>query len=56
MKIAVLGAGTWGFCLASLLAAKDYQVVCWGRHQSIINELREHGEHPSFRKKNCLGM
>jgi glycerol-3-phosphate dehydrogenase (NAD(P)+) len=56
MKIAVLGAGTWGYCLASLLASKGYQVMCWGRNPAIINELNATGQHPKLPKKRLAGQ
>jgi len=46
MKIAYLGAGTWGFCLASLLATKGYQVVSWTKNPELARLLNEGGEHP----------
>ncbi len=55
MKIAVLGSGTWGFCLAALLASKGYEVVVWGRQQSHIDLLNETGEHPKLPKKKLKG-
>lgn len=55
MKIAVLGSGTWGFCLAALLASKGYEVVVWGRQQSHIDLLNETGEHPKLPKKKLEG-
>lgn len=46
MKIGYLGAGAWGFCLASLLASKGYQVVCWTRDAALAKHLNEGHEHP----------
>ncbi|NTW70626.1 MAG: NAD(P)H-dependent glycerol-3-phosphate dehydrogenase [Eubacteriaceae bacterium] len=39
MKIAVLGAGSWGTALAVLLAEKKYEVRLWHRRQELIQEL-----------------
>lgn len=48
MKIGFLGTGSWGFCLASLLASKGYQVVSWTTKPSLAKQLNEHREHPQF--------
>ena len=46
MKIAYLGAGAWGFCLASLLASKGYRVVSWTKNRELAEKLNSGGEHP----------
>lgn len=46
MKIGYLGAGAWGFCLASLLASKGHEVVSWTKNQELVEQLNEHKEHP----------
>ncbi len=46
MKIAYLGAGSWGFCLASLLASKGYEVLCWTTKPDLAAQLNETHEHP----------
>lgn len=56
MKIAVLGAGTWGYCLAVLLASKGYQVTCWGRQQELIQQLKDSGQHPKLPTKRLGGQ
>ena len=48
MKIGFLGTGSWGFCLASLLASKGYQVVSWTKNTALAKQLNEHREHPQF--------
>lgn len=35
MKIACLGAGAWGSCLANLLAGKGYRVFLWTKRKGI---------------------
>lgn len=45
-KIGCLGAGSWGFCLASLLARKGFEVVCWTRREDWVNKLNHGKEHP----------
>lgn len=46
MKIGYLGAGAWGFCLASLLASKGNTVVSWTKNPAIAKQLNENKEHP----------
>lgn len=46
MKIGYLGAGCWGFCLSSLLASKDYDVVCWTSQPEFAAELNLTKKHP----------
>src|SRR5262249_26047018 len=48
-KIGYLGAGVWGYCLASLLASKGYHVESWSIEADTINYLQEKGEHPKLR-------
>lgn len=46
MKIGFLGAGTWGFCLARLLALKGYETISWSRDPSLVTLLSKSREHP----------
>jgi glycerol-3-phosphate dehydrogenase len=43
MKIGYLGAGTWGFCLASLLASKGHEVVLWAQREDFARHLSKRG-------------
>ncbi|ANG65976.1 NAD(P)H-dependent glycerol-3-phosphate dehydrogenase [Chlamydia gallinacea] len=45
-KIAYLGMGIWGFCLASLLANKGYRVTGWARNPQLIEHLQVQKHHP----------
>ncbi len=47
-KIGYLGAGSWGFCLANLLANKGYRVVCWTAKPEFAAQLNATGRHPSL--------
>lgn len=49
MKIAYLGSGTWGFCLASLLAGKGHQVVSWTKKAELAKALNDGEEHPHLK-------
>lgn len=46
MKFGYLGAGTWGFCLASLLAAKGHKVISWTKNAELAKRLNSGKEHP----------
>lgn len=48
MKIAYLGAGTWGFCLSSLLASKGHKVVLWTQREEFAKELSKKRQHPKL--------
>jgi len=41
MKIAVLGAGSWGTSLARLLARKGYQVALWTYEPELVEEIKK---------------
>ena len=48
MRIGYLGAGTWGFCLASLLASKGNAVVLWTANPDFAKLLAREREHPKL--------
>ena len=48
MKIAYLGAGTWGFALASILESNGHEVVCWTRDPSFADLLQKTRKHPKL--------
>lgn len=50
MKIAYLGAGTWGFCLASLLASKGHEVRLWTANPEFAKLLAQKREHPKLHR------
>jgi glycerol-3-phosphate dehydrogenase (NAD(P)+) len=54
MKIGYLGAGTWGFCLASLLASKGHQVVSWTKNPELAKRLNSGQGHPYLPKHQAL--
>lgn len=41
MKIAVIGAGSWGTAVANLLAKKDYSVYLWAREQQLADYINQ---------------
>lgn len=54
MKIACLGLGTWGYCLAFLLAGNGHRVISWSRDKELVASLRSGYEHPFL--KNFLPL
>lgn len=49
MKIAYLGAGTWGFALASILAENGHEVTLWTRDAAFAELLQETRRHPKLK-------
>lgn len=47
-KIGILGTGSWGFCLAWLLARKGYTTISWTRDPALAKLLTNKREHPLF--------
>ncbi len=47
-KIAVLGAGSWGTALATLLARHGHPTVLWGRDAAVIEAIDERHENPRY--------
>lgn len=48
MRIGYLGAGSWGFALASLLASKGYEVILWTSDSNFAEQLNSTKEHPKL--------
>lgn len=48
MRIGYLGAGSWGFALASLLASKGHEVVLWTANVEFAKTLNKKKEHPKL--------
>ena len=42
--IAVIGAGSWGTTLASLLVEKGYDVSLWAREKDVADEITKKGQ------------
>ncbi len=47
-KIAVLGAGSWGTALASLLARHGHPTVLWGRDENVVEAIDRRHENPRY--------
>lgn len=48
MRIAVLGAGSWGTALAILLSEGGHEVTLWGRDAAALEELRARRENRRY--------
>lgn len=48
MKIVCLGTGSWGFCLAALLATKGFETVSWTTQKALVHKLTHQKKHPLF--------
>ena len=48
MKIAVLGAGSWGTALAALMARHGHAVTLWGRDAAISVAIDQRHENPRY--------
>ncbi len=48
MKIGYLGAGTWGFALASILGKNGHQVRVWARDSKTAEALQNRRVHPKL--------
>lgn len=49
MKIGILGAGTWGVALASLLVKNEHDVTLWSALDGEIDELVRSGRHKNLK-------
>ncbi len=48
VRCAVLGAGSFGTCLAILLAEQGYAVSLWARDPLIVDAIRRHRRNPRY--------
>jgi glycerol-3-phosphate dehydrogenase (NAD(P)+) len=48
MKIAVIGAGTWGTTLSNLLANKGARVQLWVRRRELLSKMKTLRENPTY--------
>lgn len=48
LKIAVIGAGSWGTTLALLLSEREEEIRLWVRNRELIEIVREKRENPKY--------
>jgi glycerol-3-phosphate dehydrogenase (NAD(P)+) len=48
VKVAVLGAGSWGTALAALIARHGHAAVLWGRDAAVIEAIDRRHENPHY--------
>ena len=46
MRVAVLGAGSWGSALAIQFARGGHSVLLWSRDAAVAEAIRKDGRHP----------
>ena len=47
MRIAVIGAGSWGTAIAAM-GAKKTETILWARRQEVAASIRQHGRNPFY--------
>ncbi len=55
MKVAVIGAGSWGTAVGWLLGEKAYDVTMWAREPEIAEGINTDGRNPMFLPEVQLG-
>ncbi|MDT8368355.1 MAG: NAD(P)H-dependent glycerol-3-phosphate dehydrogenase [Longimicrobiales bacterium] len=48
MRLTVVGAGSWGSALASVLADNGHHVTLWAREAEVAEEVNRHGTNRAF--------
>ena len=48
VKVAVLGAGSWGTALASLIARHGQPTILWGRDAAVAEAIDQRHENPRY--------
>lgn len=54
MRVAVIGAGSWGTAVAWLLGGKGIDVALWAREPEIADGINSEGRNPQFLKDVAL--
>jgi glycerol-3-phosphate dehydrogenase (NAD(P)+) len=48
MRVAVLGAGSWGTALGATLAGKDFPVTVWDVDEDVVTSIADRGENRRY--------
>lgn len=48
MKVAVIGAGSWGTALAQVLAGNGHEAVLWARKDEVVRGINEDHRNPRY--------
>ncbi len=48
MKVAVIGAGSWGTALSQVLAGKGVNVYLWARREEVVKSINDRHVNPSY--------
>ncbi|OUO90693.1 glycerol-3-phosphate dehydrogenase [Gordonibacter sp. An230] len=48
MRIAVIGAGSWGTALSQVLAGNGHEVGLWARKQEVVRSINEERRNPRY--------
>jgi glycerol-3-phosphate dehydrogenase (NAD(P)+) len=48
VRVAVLGAGSFGSCLAILCADRGHDVTLWARDEALIGAIAKNRRNPRF--------
>lgn len=54
MRIAVIGAGSWGTALAQVLGDKGHQTVLWAREEAVARSITESHRNPKYLSGSTL--
>ncbi len=54
MRIGVVGAGSWGTAISSLLAKKGYEVDLWAREPEIVEGINRDKRNPIYLRETSL--
>ena len=53
-RVGVVGAGSWGTALASVLAKKGHDVHLWALESEVVDDIRRSRENKTYLPGSCL--
>lgn len=54
MKVAVIGAGSWGTALAIIAARAGHQVAVWSRNEAVVESINRAHSNPFYLKEAAI--